>query len=135
MSSWWIESAMDGDQKIGTETVSTDRDAIDALGTVARLDIEHEISHFLYLPTECAADRVRTALTTGNFIVNDFYPIFGTWCVTVHTILVPEESAIAELRRIFTMIAEENGGEYDGWEADLRTEEQKAEDRRNGGIG
>lgn len=52
----------------------------------------------------------------------------------MHTVLVPEESAILELRRIFTEIAEENNGEYDGWEADLRTDEQKAEDRRNGGI-
>jgi phage pi2 protein 07 len=119
----------------GKTTMPDDRDAIDALGTVARLDIEHEIKHFLYLPTESAADRVRTALTTRNFIANDFYQIFGTWCVTVRTVLVPEESAIVELRRIFTEIAEENDGEYDGWEADLRTEEQKAEDRRNGGIG
>ncbi len=100
----------------GKTTMPDDRDAIDALGTVARLDIEHEITHFLHMPTEDAAERVRIALTARDFVVDDVWLIFGTWCVTVRTILVPEESAIVELRRIFTEIAEENDGEYDGWE-------------------
>src|SRR5690606_30136732 len=117
----------------GKTTMPDDRDAIELLGTVARLDVEHEINHFLYLPAKRAAKRARNALTARDFVVDDAWLIFGVWCVTVHTKLIPEESTIVELRRIFTEIAEENDGEYDGWEADLRTEEQKAEDHRNGG--
>ena len=94
-----------------------DRDAIELLGTVARLDVEHEIDHFLLFTTKRAAERARIVLSARDYAVRDLLRLFGRCCMIVHTRLIPEESAILALREIFTEIAEE----------------QKAEDRRNGG--
>ncbi len=110
--------------------MTNDRDALDLLATVARLDIEHEIKHFLYLPTNRAAKRVQVMLAARGYETGDIYQIFEDWCLGVYTRIVPEELAIAELRRVFTEIAAEHGGKYDGWEADLRTEAQKAADQQ-----
>jgi hypothetical protein len=44
-----------------------DRDAIELLGTVARLDVEHEIDHFLLFPTKRDAQRARITLTARDF--------------------------------------------------------------------
>ncbi len=110
-----------------------DQEALHRLAKVARLDIEQLITHYLHLPTKRAAKRAHIALSARDFEVDEPYKFFAKWGLRVHTRLIPEESAIIELRQMFTEIAEENDGTYDRWEADLRTEEQRAHDRQRGG--
>jgi hypothetical protein len=100
--------------------MATDRDALDELAKVSRMDAIHPIRHFLYLPTEEQARDALVAIAAIDCETEEPYPIFDTWCVVAQTHVVPTESAICNLRRLFTEIAAEHDGEYDGWEAEVQ---------------
>lgn len=113
---------------------ANDREALQRLAKVLPLDVEQLLTHFLYLPSKRAAKRAHVAVTARDFEADEPYHFRDRWGVRVHTMLIPEEAALGELRRIFTEIAEDNGGHYDRWEADLRTPQQRAHDRERGGT-
>jgi hypothetical protein len=84
------------------------------------MDAVHFIKHYLYLPTRQAAEKAAAQLQASEVAAQDPLKTYdGTWQVTVWTWDVPSESRIAELRALMTHTALDNGGEYDGWEAEV----------------
>jgi hypothetical protein len=106
--------------------MATDRDALDKLATISRLDVVHKITHFLYMPTVERAREAMLALLAREFEVVEPYYLLDAWSVLVRTEMVPDEEAIVALRDLFTEIAEEHEGEYDGWEAAVPKISQQA---------
>jgi len=102
--------------------MATDRDALDKLSTVSQMDAVHEIRHFLYMPTQSAATEVMLKVAARDFDTEVPHAMLdGSWGVVVRTPMVPEEAAIVALRSLFMEIASEHSGEYDGWEAEVRS--------------
>lgn len=101
--------------------MASDRDALEELRSVSRMDAIHPVKHFLYLPTKRAAEKAVTMLESMEMKVERPYKTYdSTWSVTAITHIVPTEPAIAKLRSLLEQVAEENGGEYDGWEAEVQ---------------
>jgi hypothetical protein len=98
----------------------TDRDALVELAKHSRMDAVHQITHYLYMPTQDAAKQVMLTLAARDFEAEQPHPMFGSWGVLVRTKLVPVEEAIVSLRKYFTELVGEHEGEYDGWEAEVQ---------------
>lgn len=93
--------------------------------------LERETTHYLYFGTQLAADKAASAAEAADFQTVTIAPGDGVeaWSVrAVHTIPV-SEARITEARRILTAIANDAGGEYDGWDTD--SDEAVAERRKN----
>jgi hypothetical protein len=100
--------------------MATDRDAIEELRKVSQIDAVHRVTHFLYLPTKTAAEEVAALLQTQFEEVGESWQtIDWSWSVHVVSHIVPTEKCIGELRELLSRVAGDNGGEYDGWEAEV----------------
>jgi hypothetical protein len=73
---------------------------------------------FLYFPTTEAAAAAAARLRAIGFpdvLVSE--SLHGKWgCIGTRQ-MVPDARAIRQLRSVLERLAEEHGGEYDGWEA------------------
>ena len=80
----------------------------------------HEIDFYLYFPSEpaarAAADRIKSDFTTTvrHAAKGD------QWLVLAHRTMIPREQDLAQIRTRLSRLAEQSGGEYDGWEAEVR---------------
>ena len=76
----------------------------------------HTIEFFLYFPTQQAADTVRELLTRKGFSAEVSKAAAGSdWlCLAVKEML-PKHSDLVILRTELSGLAEEFGGNYDGW--------------------
>ncbi len=101
--------------------MANDRAALDALRKVSRMEAVHPVKHFLYLPTKRAAANVATYLRSSDILVEEPFETYDSWLVRVRTHIMPTESNIAEIRSLLERTAKENGGEYDGWEAEVQS--------------
>jgi Regulator of ribonuclease activity B len=100
--------------------MASDRDALEELRNVSRMDAVHRVKHYLYLPTRQAADNAAAFLRSRDLAVERPKKTYEqNWLLRVSTSIVPTESSIAELRAIMERAASANGGEYDGWEAEV----------------
>jgi hypothetical protein len=62
------------------------------------------------------------------FVPDTFSLSWGEdWLVLAKSEMVPTETAIAALRTFFEEIAAANGGEYDGWEAEVHGKKDQAD--------
>jgi hypothetical protein len=107
----------------GFDTVDEgDRLIVQQLRSIgADLSKPREVLHYLYLPTQEAADAARQELEPRGYSV-DVRPAAGPpgpnpfLCLATIDEVVSVESARAS-REAFTAIASAHDGEYDGWEA------------------
>jgi len=82
----------------------------------------YPIQYYLYFPNEQVAKEVAGILYQYGFVVEDRLGADGVnWLLLAKTRAVPTESAIAEMSAFLERIAERNGGEYDGWEAEVQS--------------
>ena len=99
-----------------------DHDAIDELRSVSNMDAVHVVQHYLYFPLEQAAQTVANLLRQRGFAVEERLGADGiNWLVLARNQMVPTEAEIGQKRQLLEEIAEENGGEYDGWEAEVQS--------------
>ncbi len=80
-----------------------------------------EVRHYLYLPTERAANDAAEELRRSGYR-SEVRPAAGPpgpnpWLVLATIEQVVDGDAIGPARRLFTRLATDAGGEYDGWEA------------------
>ena len=89
-------------------------------------DIEQprEIEFFLYFPTEDAAGKAASLLAEGGFQVQ-ITPAHGEekWICFATIQMVPDVAALMRLRKQFNGLADQLGGEYDGWGTGMSAEE------------
>jgi hypothetical protein len=81
------------------------------------LKLPHEVSYYLYLPTEEAAGSVATVVREKGFVVDVRSAALGPgWlCLASHK-AVPEYTSLRAIRTEFESLMEKHSGEYDGWE-------------------
>ena len=89
----------------------------------ANLSRPREVIHFLYFPTQVAAERASHSLRGEGYMI-DVRPAANAaenppnpWVMEARSYTVVDESTVQALRQKFEELAEAGGGEYDGWEA------------------
>ncbi|MFA5952932.1 MAG: ribonuclease E inhibitor RraB [Hyphomicrobium sp.] len=101
--------------------MNDDARVVREIAAVSDGDVPHVIHHYLYTPTREAAGQVAKVLRQRGFDVEERLGGDGVnWLVLGHHEVVPTEQLMTSLRHSLEALASEVGGEYDGWEADVR---------------
>lgn len=89
----------------------------------ANLSKPREVIHFLYFPTQVAAEKASTKLRGEGYAI-DVRPAANAdenppnpWLMEARVHAVVDETTVAPMRARFESLAEDGSGEYDGWEA------------------
>jgi hypothetical protein len=89
----------------------------------ANLSRPREVIHFLYFPTQVAAEQASHQLRGEGYMI-DVRPAANAaesppnpWVMEARNYVVVDESNVQAMRQRFEDLAEAGGGEYDGWEA------------------
>lgn len=100
--------------------MADDRDALAQLHAVSSRDLPHEISHYLYFPTELAARDAGSELRSLGFGATEDASADGiNWLVLAEHQATPSAATIQSTRQLMEAIARRRGGSYDGWEAQV----------------
>ena len=76
----------------------------------------HKIEFFLYFPTQSAAEQAAPRLRGGGFQVEVRPAAKGNdWLCFATKTMIPELSALQQIRRDFGSLAAPLKGDYDGW--------------------
>ena len=78
----------------------------------------HEIEYSIAFKSEEQADQCALYLLKEEQKISLFEDTEGEsseWIITIYVYMEPEHSDIVDLEEWFTKIAEQHGGEYDGW--------------------
>lgn len=101
--------------------MALDRDALEELRSVSNMDAIHVVQHYLYFPLEEAAKNVAEMLRQRGFVVEERLGADGiNRLVLAKNQMVPTEAEIGNMRALLEQIAAEKGGEYDGWDVEVR---------------
>jgi hypothetical protein len=101
--------------------MTDDKRAVAEVAAVSDADAPHLILHYLYLPSREGAASVASELRTGGFDTEERLGADGVnWLVLARHMAVPTEALMAATRRSMETLVANLGGEYDGWEADVR---------------
>jgi hypothetical protein len=101
--------------------MSHDTRAIAELVAVSDGDVPHTILHYVYLPGREAAASVAGELRHHGFRTEEQLSTDGVnWLVLARQEVAPSEAIMAATRRMMETLVAEVGGEYDGWEAEVR---------------
>ena len=82
------------------------------------LTVAHEIEYSIAFKSEEQADQCALYLLKEEQKISLFEDTEGEsseWIITIYVYMEPEHSDIVDLEEWFTKIAEQHGGEYDGW--------------------
>jgi Regulator of ribonuclease activity B len=89
----------------------------------ANLSRPREVVHFLYFPTQVAAEQASHQLRGEGYMI-DVRPAANAadnppnpWLMEARNYAVVDESNVQAMRQKFEGLAEAGSGEYDGWEA------------------
>jgi hypothetical protein len=89
----------------------------------ANLSRSREVVHFLYFPTQVAAERASHELRGEGYMI-DVRPAANAaenppnpWLMEARNFAVVDESTVQPMRAKFEAVAAAGGGDYDGWEA------------------
>lgn len=121
MSSWTPALAGGaGGSKPNVATVRgqcPDKAAVDQLEKAgSRLDAVHEFRRFMYFSKKPLADPAARQLKKQGFNVTVQWRD-DQWAIIVRHTLVPSADNVERIRHKLERVAEDSGGEYDGWEA------------------
>jgi hypothetical protein len=89
----------------------------------ANLSRPREVIHFLYFPTQVAAEKAATQLRGEGYAIdvrpaaNAGESLPNPWLMEARIHAVVDETTIAPMRARFESLADAGSGEYDGWEA------------------
>ena len=103
--------------------MSTDAAAIAQLAAAgADLSSPHIILHYIYVPNRGSADSIANELRQRGFRIEvRLSADLVNWLVlATHDVIVSEALMISTRRSMEALIAKFGGGEYDGWEAEVR---------------
>jgi regulator of RNase E activity RraB len=76
----------------------------------------HKIEFFLYFPSQSVAERAALRIREAGFQVEIRRAAKGNhWLCLATKTMVPEVSALQQIRRDFSSLAASLKGEYDGW--------------------
>jgi regulator of RNase E activity RraB len=76
-----------------------------------------ECRHYFYVPYEVGARAVVTSLVHDGWDADCEEMRDTTWLVTATTMAALDHSVVRDTRVRLEALAEDHGGEYDGWEA------------------
>ena len=103
--------------KEGAGSLSDDKTEIDAFAEVPDVETAHPITHYLYLPTRSHAESIARKLDAHGFDTEVRMGADGTnWLALAKQRAVSSEENIDAVRALMEALADEAGGEYDGWE-------------------
>ncbi len=116
----------DEEQVSGETPESDDKRVLKQLRKArANLSRPREVVHFLYFPTQVAAERASQELRGEGYMI-DVRPAANAaenppnpWLMEARNVAVVDESTVQPMRARFEAIAAAGGGEYDGWEASV----------------
>lgn len=101
--------------------MSNDELAIAAIAAVSDVSKTHPILHFLYVASGEAAAAVARELRRQGFHTEERLGWDSVnWLVVARHEAIPAEELLASTRRSMEKLAADFGGEYDGWEAEVR---------------
>lgn len=101
--------------------MSNDARAIAEVAAVSDISEPHTVLHYLYAPSSDAAEVIAEELKQRGFRTEERLGGDGVnWLVLARHEAVPTEELMASLRRSMEKLVAHFGGEYDGWEADVR---------------
>lgn len=100
--------------------MSFDSQGINELRAVSDGTALHVLKHYLYFADESNASKASQRLVKRAFEVISRPSADGeNWLVLASHIAVPTEERIGAIRADLEKLADEHGGEYDGWEAEV----------------
>ncbi len=109
--------------------MASDKDALEELRAVSNIDEIHIFEHYIYFPIERTSREVGNILHQLGFHVEVRLGADGVnWLVLAKNEMLPTDSKISEVRKLLEAIATKNGGDYDGWEAEVRPLLKKEKD-------
>ena len=95
-----------------------DRTIAEVSKMAADMTAPRDTNHYLYLPSEEAANAVAAAVGAPGRTVKARPAASGSsWLVLVNEEMIVNQATIAETRREFSAAVAPYNGEYDGWEA------------------
>ena len=104
--------------------MSDDSRAIAELAAVSDEDAAHTILHYIYVPNSEDAASIVGELRHRGFQTEERLGADGSnWLVLARQEAVPSESLMASTRRFMETLVASVGGEYDGWEAEVRRQD------------
>jgi regulator of RNase E activity RraB len=104
-----------------SDAANADAHAIQGLVAVSDGDAVHRIFHYLYAPSSEAADKIAEELRQRGFGTEVRFSAYGkNWLVLAQHEAVPSAKLIASMRLLLETLAAKAGGEYDGWETEMR---------------
>jgi len=91
----------------------------------ADLTESRSVRHYVYMPTEDAANSVAGELRNREYVTEVRPAALGSgWLVLAcHVVVVSARDAAAVRQSMETLVTQHGGGEYDGWEAALHSHE------------
>lgn len=101
--------------------MSDDRQALREIAAVSDGEAIHSILHYLYAPSSEAAGQIAKELRESGFKTEE--RLGGddvNWLVLARHEAVPTDELMTSTRRSMEALTAKVGGEYDGWEADVR---------------
>lgn len=102
--------------------MNNDRGAIDELMRVSKPGERHVLLHYLYFPEERDARSAAEELRRRGFRTEERLGADGTnWLVLARHHVAATEDSIRDVRRLMESLVQACDGEYDGWEAEVRT--------------
>jgi regulator of ribonuclease activity B len=104
--------------------VSDDTRAIAELIRLSDADAPHTILHYVYVPSSEVAALIAGELRLRGFRTEQRLGADGSsWLVLARHETVPSELHMASTRRFMETLVASVGGEYDGWEAEVRRQD------------
>jgi len=101
--------------------MSNDRTALSELHRESKPRKHHVVLHYLYLPTQESASEVAAELRMQGFKTEERLGADGVnWLVLARHEVVPTEGLIEATRVMMENRVRRVGGEYDGWEAEVK---------------
>lgn len=101
--------------------MSDDRQAIREIAASSDADAVRTILHYLYAPSSDAAAEIAKELRQRGFKTEERIGGDGVnWLVLARHEAVLTEELMTSTRRSMEALVAQAGGEYDGWEADVR---------------
>lgn len=100
--------------------MDTDEAELHALLRASAPGAIHRMTHYLYLRSHQAVLRVGAELQTRGYEVVEDRNVLGPgWHLLAHHLVVPSRDGLRKARELFESLADGEGGDYDGWEAEL----------------